>query len=112
MTNSKTYRSQNVQAVKLEAMLAGHDGESAVVGVDVGKEQLYLAVRWPDGQTERPMVVNQSGELGMAMEFLQKLSKDRRLRVALEPSGTYGDPFRYACHRVGLAAEGPDDRGS
>ena len=105
MTNSRTYRSQNVQAVKLEGMLAGREGQAAVVGVDVGKEKLYLVVRWPDGQTEHPVVVKQPEELGMAVEFLKRLAKDRKLRVALEPSGTYGDAFRYACHGAGQAVE-------
>ncbi|MDA8377522.1 MAG: transposase [Planctomycetia bacterium] len=105
MVNSKTYRGQNVQKVDVAQMVAGREGQAAVVGVDTGKKNLYLAVRWGDGQTDRPVVVSQPEELGLAVDFLQRLSAGRNLRVAIEPSGTYGDAFRYDCHRVGLSVE-------
>ncbi len=105
MTNSKTYRSQKVQSVQVEAMLAGREGQPAVVGVDVGKKELFLAVRWPDGHTERPVVVAQPEELPAAMVLLGRLSEGRKVRVVVEPSGTYVDAFRYACHRAGQAVE-------
>lgn len=105
MVNSKTYRSQNVQNVDVAQILAGREDQAAVVGVDVGKEKLFLVVRWSDVQTDRPVMVAQPEELGMAIGFLQGLAAGRKLRVAIEPSGTYGDAFRYACHRAGLAVE-------
>ena len=105
MTNSRTYRSQKVQSVQVEAMVAGREGQPAVVGVDVGKKELFLAVRWPDGHTERPVVVAQPEELPAAMALLKRLSEGRKVRVVVEPSGTYGDAFRYACHRAGQAVE-------
>ena len=71
MTNSRTYRSQSVESVELKKMLAGREGQSAVVGVDVGKEKLYMMVRWENGQTERPVVVLQPEELGVAIELLK-----------------------------------------
>lgn len=107
MVNSRTYRSQNVQNVDVAQMVSGRGGQVPVVGVDVGKEKLYLVVRWPDGQTERPVVVLQPDELGLAIELLQGLvpACQEKLRVAMEPSGTYGDAFRYACYRAGLSVE-------
>ncbi len=79
------------------------DGQAAVVGVDVGKEKLYLVVRWSNGQTHRPVVVLQPEEIGLALQFLKRLSSGRTLQVAMEPSGTYGDAFRYACQGAGLS---------
>lgn len=105
MGNSRTYRGQNVQDVILAQLLAGHEGQPVVVGVDVGKEKLYLMIRWSDGITDRPVVVKQPEQLGLALKLLQGLAQGRELKVALEPSGTYGDPFRYACHRAGLRVE-------
>ncbi|MDA8377666.1 MAG: hypothetical protein M0Z50_11550 [Planctomycetia bacterium] len=67
MKNSKTYRSQTVQQVDVSQMLSGRDGQAAVVGVDVGKEKLYLVVRWSDGQTHRPVVVLQPEEIDLAL---------------------------------------------
>ena len=69
MTNSKTYRSQKVQSVQVEAMVAGREGQPAV------------------------------------MALLKRLSEGRKVRVVVEPSGTYGDAFRYACHCAGQAVE-------
>ena len=36
--------------------------------------------------------------------MLVQLAQGRQLRVALEPSGTYGDPLRQALHDAGLPA--------
>ncbi|MGC9259667.1 MAG: IS110 family transposase [Phycisphaerae bacterium] len=105
MVNSKTYRSQDVQKVDVAQMVAGREGQAVVVGVDTGKRNLYMVVRWMDGQTDRPIVVAQPEELGLAVDFLQRLAAGRNLRVAIEPTGTYGDAIRYACHGVGLSVE-------
>ena len=105
LIHSRTYRSVNVQKVEISSILAGRDGQAAVVGVDVGKEKLYLVIRWSDGRTERPVVVSQPEELGLAIEFIQAVAANRDLRVAMEPSGTYGDVFRYACHKAALSVE-------
>ena len=105
MTGSRTYRSQNVESMDLESMLLGREGQRCVVGVDVGKSKLYLVIRWANGEASSPVVVSQPSQIGVGIGFLQKLSAGRELRVAMEPSGTYGDVFRYACHRAGLSVE-------
>jgi hypothetical protein len=63
LVNSKTYRSQNVQKVDMAQILAGREGQSAVVGVGVGKQNLYLMVRWAGGQAGRPVVTSGGGAI-------------------------------------------------
>lgn len=105
MGKSRTYRSCNVQSVDVEALLSGRSGQAAVVGVDVGKSSLHMVVYWPDRSVSAPIVVRQPEQLDEAMALLKRIGEGRELRVALEPTGSYGDVFRYACHRSGLAVE-------
>ncbi len=105
MGSSKAYRSVGVQSVEAARLVAGHDGQDLVVGVDVGKGKLHMMLYWSFESRSRPIVVHQPSELRAAIGLLQELSQGRRMRVALEPSGTYGDAFRYGCSQAGLAVE-------
>ena len=86
MTNSRTYRSQKVQSVQVEAMVAGREGQPAVVGVDVGKKELFLAVKRPDGHAEWPVMAQ--SELPAAMECVTR---------HISMVGVGGGPFYYCC---------------
>jgi transposase len=56
-----------------------------------------LAVaRWPDAQFERPWLVANPEQLPDLLALLQQLGQAHAVTVALEPSGTYGDPLRQA----------------
>ena len=105
MGSSKTYRSVDVQSVEVARLVAGHDGQDLVVGVDVGKGKLHMVLYWSYESRSRPIVVRQPSELRAAIRLLEQLSQGRRMRVALEPSGTYGDAFRYGCSQAGLQVE-------
>ena len=105
MKRSRTYRSQNVQSVAVAKLLWGHEGQAAVVGVDVGNEALCMTVRWSSGQSERPIRVAQPAQLRQGVALLTAPGQGRSLKVAVEPTGTYGDPWRYACQQAGLAVE-------
>jgi transposase len=105
MGKSRTYRSRNVQSFEVASLLSGRDGQAAVVGVDVSKSSLHMVVYWPDRNVSAPIVVQQPGQLDEAMVLLKRIGQGRDLRVALEPTGSYGDVFRYACHGSGLTVE-------
>jgi transposase len=75
------------------------------VGNDIGKYWLMVVCRWPDGRFERPWRVANPLEIPVLIERLKQLGEGRRLRVALEPSGTYGDALRQALHDAGIAVE-------
>jgi transposase len=100
---SKAYRGTDVNRVDAGSLARGHEGQALVVGVDVGKFQLAAVGRWADGQFERPWRVANPGQVRDLVGLLGALASQRTVTVALEPSGTYGDPLRQALEEAGLA---------
>jgi transposase len=99
---SKPYKAVDVKRIRLEEILEGREGFGAIVGVDVSKEELKLSVRWEDGEFDRPWKAKNPLGVGFLASLLGEVSKGRDFRVALEPSGTYGDPFRQALTDAGI----------
>jgi transposase len=65
-----------------------------------------LAVaRWPAGQFERPWLVANPEQLPDLLRLLRQLAEGRSVTVALEPSGTYGDPLRPALTDAGVPVQ-------
>jgi transposase len=73
-----------------------------IVGLDIGKEQIRAVARWSTGSCDRPWRVRQPADLTVLVTVLRDLSKTRQLRVAMEPTGTYGDAARQALHDAGI----------
>ena len=103
MKKSKAYRAIAVNRVDVAQVGLGHRGQPLNIGLDVGKYQLSAVARWPDGQFERPWRVDNPEQLPDLVKLLEQLHQGHPLTVALEPSGTYGDPARQACTDAGLA---------
>jgi transposase len=99
---SRAYRAVDVNRIEAGAWLKER-GDSAVhVGLDVGKESIFCTLRWNGNDFDRPWLVrNPSGVVRLA-ELLSSVAQGRRLIVAMEPTGTYGDALRQALDRVGL----------
>ena len=93
---SKAYRGTDVKDVDAGKFSQGRDGQPLVVGVDVGKYHLWAVGRWPDGRVERPWRVANPEQIPERVRLLGALAAQRPVTVALEPSGTYGDPLRQA----------------
>ena len=102
MKKSKPYSAIRVKDVQLAPILTEHAGRDLWVGIDVGKEFLLVVLFWGEGRFGRPWRVSNPGELRLLVEMLKKLSCGRRLVVALEPTGTYGDPLRWALQQAQL----------
>jgi transposase len=102
MKKSKPYSAIRVKDVQLAPILAEHAGKDLWVGIDVAKEFLLVALCWGQGRFGRPWRVSNPGELGLLVESLKQLNCGRRLVVALEPTGTYGDPLRWALQQAQL----------
>jgi transposase len=102
---SRTYGSVAVNQVKAAKVTEGRDSERLVVGMDIGKYQLFAVARWPDGVYERPWRVVNPLEIPLLIGLLKQLGMGRELVVALEPSGTYGDALRQALGDSGIRAE-------
>src|SRR5712692_6607394 len=103
--HSKAYRATAVNRVDAGVIGHGHPGQHLTVGLDIGKYRLLAVARWPDAQFERPWLVANPDELPDLVARLRQLGQEHALTVALEPSGTYGDPLRQALTDVGLSVQ-------
>jgi transposase len=104
--NNKAYSGRNVNQVQLDTFLKDRrdrDGQDLWVGVDVGKERMSAVLNWGPGQFERPWMVDNPGGIRLLAEHFKRLAVGRRMIVAMEPSGTYGDVLRQACGDAGVA---------
>ena len=104
----KAYRATDVKNVELECLLSAAPEGPVWVGLDIGKFVIYVVIRWHNGHFERPWKVLNPSELELLAGILGKLGATRTMIVALESTGTYGDPLRarlaahgLTVHRVG-----------
>ena len=104
----KAYRATDVKNVELECLLSAAPEGPVWVGLDIGKFVIYVVIRWHNGHFERPWKVLNPSELELLAGILRKLGATRTMIVALESTGTYGDPLRarlaahgLTVHRVG-----------
>ena len=93
---SKAYRAVDVKHVEWQRLVEGKEGLDATVGLDVGKECIYGVLRWGAVDFERPWRIGNPSEIRVLAEALAWLAQGRRLIVAMEPTGTYGDVLRQA----------------
>jgi transposase len=100
---SKAYSAIPVKQVDAGRLSGQHPAVDLIVGLDIGKEQIRAVARWCNGTCERPWRVQQPADLAVLVALLRQLSLGRQLRVVMEPTGTYGDAARQACHDAGIA---------
>lgn len=98
----RPYRVMKVKDVEIEKLGQGREGVGMTFGVDVSKRDLKVMARWETEEYERPWKVENPGEIRELVEKLRLIKKGRELRVAMEPSGTYGDPLRQALTEAGI----------
>jgi len=98
----RAYRAKEINSVSVAKVLEDRKGQRAVVGIDVGKEGLSLMLRWDDGTYAGPWQAKNITEIRTVVEFLTSVAYRRKLIVAMEPTGTYGDALRYALTQAGL----------
>jgi transposase len=105
MKRSKTYRAKSVKQVECEEVVQGRGRQAVQVGLDIGKRSVLAVVRWKDGTFERPWLVKNPEELGAFVGLLRAIRRGRPLRVAMEPTGTYGDALRQALFDADIRVE-------
>lgn len=98
----KAYGGTRVKHVDLVKLLQGKENVAATVGVDVGKHKHLAVCRWSDSRFERPWQVNNPSEIRDLVGLLQAMNVGRKLVVAMESSGTYGDALRQALADAGI----------
>jgi transposase len=101
VSKSKAYRSTEVKNVELESVIAKAINP-VVVGVDVGKFYIFVVIRFSDGSRERPWKVKNPSEIEIFVRLMERLSQHCPVMVAMESTGTYGDPLRAELAAVGL----------
>jgi transposase len=102
---SRAYRSVAVNHVDIPHLAHGRDGQTLVVGLDIGKYVIMAMPRWADATLARPWRVANPSALPDLVQRLIQLQPGRQLLVALEPSGTYGDALRQALADAGIAVQ-------
>lgn len=100
---SKPYRGVFVNQIDPLSILAGRDGQAVDVGLDIGKRWIYVVLRWKDKDFGRPWKVRNPTELSALTRLLGEVGQGRRMTIAMEPTGTYGDALRQALADAKLA---------
>jgi transposase len=98
---SKAYRAVDVNHLQLDRTLAQRHEPLVHAGLDVGKDYILCVLRWASGDCERPWRCRNPADLPRLAQLLQTVGQGRRLVVALEPTGTYGDALRQALQQAG-----------
>ena len=93
---SKAYRATRVNEVKWDEIARGREGLGITLGVDVGKPSLLAVCRWADGRFERHGAPTTRWRFPAWSRSSSGSSVGRKLVVAMESSGTYGDCLRQA----------------
>jgi transposase len=100
--NNRVYSAIGVGHVQMEKIISQRDRLDVIAGVDVGKKQLRVVLRWSDQRFEKPWSVANPEQVPQLMELLKRLLQGRKLKVAMEPTGTYGDALRQALFDGGI----------
>jgi len=105
MKGNRAYRARSVKKVNWKEVVGGRGRQAVCVGVDIGKRAILGVVRWQNGRFERPWLVKNPEEIGEFIALLVEMGRGRGLRVAMEPTGTYGDALRQALCDAGMRVE-------
>ena len=109
---SKAYRATRVNEVDWDRLARGNEGVDLTLGIDVGKHDLWPVCRWASGRFERPWRVKNPEEIPTLIALIRRMSTGRKLAVALESSGTYGDALRQALADAEVAVQRVSNKAS
>lgn len=99
----RSYRSINVKKVDANRLAEEVCGQRVVFGIDVGKERVLGALMLAaTGEVKLIISWRHTAETLNSVELVTGLPVSE-LEVALEPSGTYGDPLRWQFAERGVA---------
>jgi transposase len=105
MVSRRAYKRVKVNAVEVDSLLSAAIGKhSAVLGLDIGKDEIVACLRWGMDDYERPWSVCNPVEIRELVELCKKIvNHGVELTIALESTGTYGDCVRLAMTKAGLS---------
>lgn len=96
------YSLVDVNEVSVASVVERCRRDAVVVGVDVAKGELVACLVRSDRSFDRPWRVKSPGQVRLLVAKLLELREHCPLVVAMESSGTYGDPFRQALFDAGV----------
>lgn len=99
------YSLVDVNDVSIPSILERRRGHPAVIGVDVAKGELIACLVAADRSFDRPWRIKSPGQVRLLVAKLLELGGHCPLVVAMESSGTYGDPFRQALADAGVEVQ-------
>ena len=90
----RVYRSTEITKVNIAQLAEKVKGQKIVFGVDIAKQDNYGALMLEE--QKEPVITIKWRHPGRSREMVQVLKNlgATKIEVALEPSGTYGDPVR------------------
>ncbi len=97
----RTYRGVEVKKANRERLAKALAGKDLVVGVDVGKEVCFGSLVGTEQEVQVTVKWKSPWENRGFVEFLGGLGC-RSIAVAMEPSGSYGDPLRSLLWEAGI----------
>lgn len=98
----RAYRSVAVKDVNVSKVVSWLGAGDAWVGLDVAKHEFQAVIRNAQGDMQRPWRALQPGGIPQFVALMKELAVGRRLIVALESTGTYGDALRQALGDAGV----------
>lgn len=101
--NKRRYHGVEFKKVDWNQVCAGIEGERVVVGVDVAKEDFVATVLDAQQTVLLTFKWRHPQDTGAVLDRLVRLGDGRRLDVAMEPSGTYGDALAWQLRQRGVA---------
>lgn len=102
MTKKRTYSTVHVESVDVAAFSASLS-DGCIVSLDVAKTKFVGAVATARGEVLKLFRFEHPHETPKFLELVSKLTlASGSVRVAMEPTGTYGDAIRYQLDRAGL----------
>lgn len=98
----RAYRATSVKSVNVAEVISRLDEGPVWLGLDIGKTSIFAVVRDAKGYFERPWKIQNPHELPELIMRAQQLAQCRPLVMAMESTGSYGDPLRQALTDAGL----------
>jgi transposase len=95
------YKSKKVKDLNVEKLCETVENKRIVFGIDVAKEDMY-AVFMDDARSVLLTLKWKHPQESQQVLDLLALLPCSRLEAAMEPSGTYGDSFRFQLQQIGI----------
>lgn len=105
MKRKRTYQSEHVESVRLEEVLPMLM-TGCIVALDVAKTKFMVALATLAGEVVKLLRFEHPTDTRRFLELAEELRSrlgNREVRVAMEPTGTYGDAVRHQLANAGFA---------